>query len=38
LQRALSGVQWGDSVMLEIRRDDEVKQVPVAFRRVLPEG
>lgn len=38
LQRALSGFTWGDSGVLELKRGEETKRIPVAFRRVLPEG
>lgn len=38
LQRALSGFSWGDSSVLELKRGEETKRIPVAFRRVLPKG
>lgn len=38
LQRAISGFSWGDAGVLELKRGEETRRIPVAFRRVLPKG
>lgn len=38
LQRAISGFAWGDAGVLQVKRGEENKRIPVAFRRVLPKG
>jgi membrane-associated protease RseP (regulator of RpoE activity) len=38
LQHALSGLEWGDVALVELRRGPDARRIPVGLRRPLPNG